>query len=258
MGRGLRQLFRMLPYGASMDLVRDLLASQGYGSGGDLRSSGEMRVFDWVTTNRPVLFDVGGFRGDYTAAFLDRFPDGLALAFEPSAEHFAQMDKHLARYRLARLFNVGLGRQSGPATLYKPSTISGLASLTARDVAPFTITETVQLTTIDDVAAREQINAIDLLKIDVEGHELDVLNGAERMLRSGNIRLIQFEFGGANVATRTYLHDFWDLLTPLGYELNLVQPGGLRPLRKYRESTELFVVTNYVARLKNLGHRHGN
>ena len=48
---------------------------------------------------------------------------------------------------------------------------------------------------------------IDFFKIDVEGHEMDVLKGIGDKI--SNIKLIQFEFGGCNIDTRCFFQDFW-------------------------------------------------
>ena len=47
---------------------------------------------------------------------------------------------------------------------------------------------------------------IDYVKIDVEGHELDVLEGFGDLINK--IKLIQFEFGGCNIDTRTFFKIF--------------------------------------------------
>ena len=62
---------------------------------------------------------------------------------------------------------------------------SGLASLTKRKLDHFNIDfskeEKVDIDTIDNYCAENSIDHIHLLKIDIEGHELDVLSGSKRM-----------------------------------------------------------------------------
>ena len=84
-----------------------------------------------------------------------------------------------------------------------------------------------------------------ILKMDVEGHELDVLIGAKQSLNS--IEIIQFEFGGCNIDTRTFLQDFWYFLQDRNFELFRVTPRGVRLINNYQESDEIFSTTNYIA-----------
>ena len=50
---------------------------------------------------------------------------------------------------------------------------------------------------------------IDLLKLDVEGNELLALKGLSDSIEY--IKIIQFEFGGSNIDSRTYFQDFYYL-----------------------------------------------
>ena len=84
--------------------------------------------------------------------------------------------------------------------------------------------------------------------MDLEGHELFALNGATTALKLGYIKALSFEFGAGNVNSRTFFRDFWELLTPLGFELRRICPGGVTvPVREYYEDLEFFRgVSNYV------------
>jgi hypothetical protein len=90
------------------------------------------------------------------------------------------------------------------------------------------------------------------VKLDVEGHELHILRGATRMLAEGRIAAIQFEFGGANIDSRSFMRDFFDLLTPQ-YAIHRVLQHGLYPIVCYDVTLEVFKrATNYVAVLEDL------
>jgi hypothetical protein len=87
------------------------------------------------------------------------------------------------------------------------------------------------------------------LKIDVEGHELNVLKGAAELLSSRRINFIQFEFGEADIDSRTYLRDFFDLLSD-NYDFFRIVPHGLRPIGAYSSAHEVFATINYLAALR--------
>ena len=74
-------------------------------------------------------------------------------------------------------------------------------------------TERVRVRTLDSFCAAKGIEHIDFLKLDVEGHEVAVLRGAQTTLDRGAISMIQFELGPANIYSRTYFYNFWSMLS---------------------------------------------
>ncbi len=129
---------------------------------------------------------------------------------------------------------------------------SGIGSLHQRDLASYGIThekqEDVVTTTLDDFVQRSGIERVDYLKLDVEGHELSALRGAERLLRERRIRALSFEFGGTQLDSRFFFRDYWKLLASYGYGIHRLLPGGaLLPMRAYDVALEVFRLTTYVA-----------
>ncbi len=132
--------------------------------------------------------------------------------------------------------------------LYADVPGSGLASLTKRRLDHFGLDlsheEPVPVKRLESWARAANISTVDVLKIDVEGHELDVLKGAGDLL--GNARVVQFEFGGCNIDTRTYFQDFWYLLSR-DFQIHRLGPGGTSAITSYTEHDETFTTTNYIA-----------
>jgi hypothetical protein len=85
----------------------------------------------------------------------------------------------------------------------------------------------------------------DVLKIDVEGHEIDVLLGGLMSLE--NIKVVQFEFGGTNIDSRNFFRDFWILFEEKNFSIYRVTPEKLLKLEKYSEALEVFIYANYIA-----------
>ena len=251
--RLLTSVSRRLPFPVAMTISRELMRAQGFGSGERVDASGEMAVLEHIRSDRPVLFDVGGHLGDYTDAFLRRFPDGRAFIFEPATSHLARLQKRFSGHAATTLFPFGLSDAAASLPLFKDAEVTVLASLTRRQLDHIGITmeaaEMVEVRTLDSVVDEHAIASIDLLKIDVEGHELQVLNGARRTLERGIIRLVQFEFGGCNLDTHTTLRQFYTFFQQFGFEIMLVQPSGrLQPIKAYDEFYEHYRTTNFVAR----------
>ncbi len=117
----------------------------------------------------------------------------------------------------------------------------------------FDYSEDVSIDTLDDYCRANNIKDIDLLKLDVEGHELDVLEGSRETLKRKMIKMISFEFGGCNIDTRTFLRDFYYLLNEFSFLLYRITPSGyFYSIEKYSEKLEQFRTTNFIGIRKDL------
>lgn len=231
------------------------IAGLNYGEGSEVSQSGEHYVMDWVyrrnkSAENPVIFDVGGNIGNYSRAVLDRFNRCQIHAFEPSLNTFNLFCRNISS-PLVKAHNFGFSDQDGKFLLYSNMEGSGLASVYQRTTTvAMPLQEEISLTTIDSFCSKEEIHRIHLLKIDVEGHELKVLQGARQMLANSAIDVIQFEFGGCNIDSRTYFHDFWKILHK-NYDIYRVLKDGLQRITEYSLLNEIFVTVNFVA-VKNM------
>lgn len=109
------------------------------------------------------------------------------------------------------------------------------------------MSHTVEISTLDKFCSENGINHIDLLKIDVEGNELDCLEGSRRMLAEGRINVVQFEFNEMNLVSGSTFKKFWDVLG--GYSFGRLLPDGtVSPFKKYSALTcELYAFQNIIA-----------
>jgi FkbM family methyltransferase len=233
------------------------LRGMNYGGGGSVQDSGEAmairRVRESIDTQaKVILFDVGANVGDYTRALLREFGDRPAVevhAFEPAPAPRSDLVSSLGSDGRVHIHAFGLGEKAGQRALFT-SEDSGLTSVYRRKLDHLGLemrpSGEVEIDTIDAFAECQGIRRIDFLKLDVEGHELQVLAGAERMLKEGGIGAIQFEFGGTNIDSRTYFQDFYYRLASR-YDLYRILSDGLRLIPRYDERQEVFTTTNYLA-----------
>ena len=91
-----------------------------------------------------------------------------------------------------------------------------------------------------------KINHIDLLKIDVEGGEMDVLLGFKSYLKNKQISLIQFEYGYINITTKVLLSDYYEFFEGLGYAIGKIYPKYV-DFRAYSFKHEDFIGPNFMA-----------
>ena len=105
--------------------------------------------------------------------------------------------------------------------------------------------------TLDNFAKKEKIKKIDFLKIDIEGNELSVLEGAKNLIKGNKISLIEFEFNEMNAYSRTFFKDFINLLP--NFKFYRIMPKGLYKLGPYKPIThEIFAFQNILAVKKGL------
>jgi FkbM family methyltransferase len=202
-----------------------------------------------------VVFDVGANVGKYAQCILDNKRNNIALfCFEPSRATFEQAQSNLAAYENVNLYNFGFSDAEASVPLFSNGVGSELASVYPRELTHHNIAlnqiEHIELKTLDEFCENKNITHIDLLKLDVEGHELSVLRGAKNMLSQRGADFIQFEFGGANIDSRTFFRDFFLLLNP-NYLICRLVNNGLTPIDDYSESFEIFIYTNFVAISRN-------
>jgi FkbM family methyltransferase len=240
-----RQLHRISIYGMN----------SGWGVS-NVRDSGELWMMGYLARHLPangpaVFFDVGANVGRYASQVIARLAKRVRLyCFEPSERAFEVLAQNLGGHEDVQLFDFGFGDKEELVTLHSDYQTSGLASVYERRLDHFGIrmghAEQIRLRTLDHFCKDEAVEHINFLKLDVEGHELKVLDGAQGLIDANGIDFIQFEFGGCNIDSRTYFQDFFYLLHQR-YKIHRLLRDGLIPVETYRETDEIFVQTNYVA-----------
>lgn len=240
-----QECFRQL---AAAQHALAFVRGQGYGTA---TIAAEVATLARFLAAPPALaVDIGGNVGDYTAALRARWPAIEVHVFEPSATNVARLLERYEGTAGVRVNPHALSDFEGSATLYADKPGSGMGSLSQRDLRDrglrFDAAEPVQVQRFERYW-REALGGrtIDLLKLDIEGHELAALRGFGAALAA--VRAMQFEFGGCNVDTRTTWRDFQQLLAGAGFALYRITPLGAEPLPRYDERDEFYSTTNFVA-----------
>lgn len=153
----------------------------------------EARVIARHIVPGTCVVDVGSHAGFFSRCFADNNPGGIVLAFEPQSvpRSVATVASFFRRQRNIVQFPFALGRQPGLLDLKIPIKRKGdigisLAHVGATDDLHdrFDVRrEIVPCDTLDNVLSRIRIDAMSLIKIDVEGGEHDVLRGASETLK---------------------------------------------------------------------------
>lgn len=232
---------------------------RGY-SLGDPARNGEYRFLCSYIADGMVVFDVGAHIGDFTDYVLSLGRDVEVHCFEPVPSTFERLRQRFAHHpKRTQVFlnNVGLSDRPETATMKIYGEYAGSNSLYERRSALATHPsfasfreQNVQLTTLDAYLTETTVDHIDMLKIDVEGHELKVLQGASAALSSGRIHGIQFEYGGCFMDSGATLEEAYELLSQHGYKIFRLLPYGKIRVRSFDSSLENYQYSNWVAMRK--------
>lgn len=204
----------------------------------NMTRNGEGRVQQSLMPAANVVFDVGANRGEWSLAALSVNPALELHCFEPAPEAFQRLKSAVPS---AHLNNVGLGAEPASLELCIFGDNGELSSLYRGAHTPIR-TERIAITTLDEYA--KGIPRIDFLKIDVEGHERAVLEGARQLLSEGRIGAVQFEYSGWYAESRSLLKDMFALLD--GFKFAKIMPWGLLPVT-YALDLENYQLANYLA-----------
>jgi FkbM family methyltransferase len=146
-----------------------------------------------------TCIDVGANHGDFTATLLAVLPAPRIHAFEPAPATFARLSQRYASDSRVKLTQAGLGDKPGDFSLqiFDNGALNSFLPLAAGAAGVFGTAaqgqESVPVITLDAYAARQGLGRLDLLKIDTQGFELRVLQGALGLLQAGRIRSVLLE-----------------------------------------------------------------
>lgn len=195
--------------------------------------------------NEYVFFDVGANIGEYSKILHSVFFKARIFSFEPNPITFSVLESRLNMLDRFHLFNLGFSTQRSIGNLYsyESDLVSGQASLLKdvfldiyknKDIKCFH----VNLDTIDDFCVDKMINDIHFLKVDTEGFEFNILQGALNMISRNKISVIQFEFNEMNIINKVFLKNFYELL--FNYKFYRLSDGELIDISEYKSDLEIF------------------
>ena len=142
-----------------------------------------------------TFVDVGANIGYFTLVAASLVGDeGKILAFEPSSYAYERLAKAIIQNNLSQVcsYQSGLGDLSGELQLYIPKNIGNHSpSMVANDGGTPT---NVPIGKLDDYLTRNEVDHVDLLKIDVEGFEPNVIRGTMGYIERGKVHTILCEF----------------------------------------------------------------
>lgn len=206
-------------------VIKGFLADRGYrvtwcqpGVPSGLDLSADLQIL--IRSENPVILDVGANRGQTIEMLCGTFASPQIIAFEPSASVFGELQRtYGARCRDVLHMALGAHDEVKEFINYERSEFSSLRRLAPSALHEFSeikvrSVEQVQVRCLDSLLPELGLAEIDLLKIDTQGHDLDVLKGARMLFQQGRVKRVlvemnfvpMYEGEGSALEIMSFLH----------------------------------------------------
>lgn len=155
------------------------------------------------TINLDCIIDVGVAKG--TKFLNNRFPNTFYYLIEANDNYYHYLEKVFLKKYKGKLFKIGAGKEKNKKYFYKSGVTSSF--LERENFNPSTKTQ-IQVDTLNNILKNEIISKNTLLKIDCEGGELDVLIGANDILKKIKYLIIEIRLQKINTYNPSELIDY--------------------------------------------------
>ena len=141
----------------------------------------DLNLFRSIIRPDDTVFDLGANVGPYSISAASR-TGGKVIAVEPASETFELLNKSASQFPNMTAIHTAISDKPGTAFLSHGGSSENFKLSDNNE----TQGEKVPLVTIDDIAADHGIESVDIIKMDVEGHELKALAGAKKIIVNGS------------------------------------------------------------------------
>ena len=161
-----------------------------------------------ITLEIDCFIDVGSHKGTYTDLVIKNFKVRKILMFEPQKKIYKLIKKKYNNVKSIKIFNNAISNMQNNKRIYinRHDLTSSLSALNKKNnyikikskifganpnnmITESYVTKTL---TLENTLKKEKIKKVELLKIDTEGHELEVLLGLKKYIKKIKIILIEF------------------------------------------------------------------
>lgn len=140
------------------------------------------------TLNIETIFDIGANVGQSAVQYAITYRKARIESFEPLEKPFGELERRTARNPRIHCHKLAMGSSAGTAKM-DPMGYTYMSHISDDG------DETVSVTTAVDFARDNDIDRVNIFKVDTEGFDLEVLRGAEQMLTERRLDLVQVEAG---------------------------------------------------------------
>ena len=238
------------------------LDAKGFKNYGDFNRTGEKKFIRLIRDEINLSLDIGANVGNYTRLILQE-TNSKVISFEPLPDAYRELEvlKKDFKERL-ETFNIAISNENKIQELYYGSEKSEKASLMNNleklsFVGEANINKiSVEVKKLDDLKDILKNQIIDFIKIDTEGYEFEVLDGAKHLLKEHQPKFIQIEFNwhqllkGQTLYKLSSMIDFSDIFRILPNGNGLIQIDPSRP------ENNIYHLSNYIFIRKDMSKNY--
>jgi FkbM family methyltransferase len=232
---------------------------QGYNFEDSSRNGEFALLRKLLKEDKLTVFDIGANLGVYVSTILNYNPSTRVHCFEPVKFTYSKLESTIkSKWKNADVYlnNFGMGDKQEQRNInlyWDDGGVNSLyldhyhAELSIKELKHPVRQESIQIDTIDNYLKIIDIDTIDLVKIDVEGHESRCILGAKETIIAGKIKRIQFEYSTFWRIAGYTLEETHDFLRSNGFSLYRLSMLGKIPANKFNRSMENYKPSNYLA-----------
>lgn len=199
----------------------------------------ELRAIREALREGGAALDVGSNKGSYLYSMALWAQSSPVVAFEPQGKLALYLMHACQRCGFTNVIveNLALSDRQGELDLFIPGDGDSPGASLEAGIADRTICrqETVKVSTLDAYAAEKLRAPVRVIKIDVEGHELAVVQGGLALIRRDKPLLV-IECEGRHLSAGKTVRGFISFVVSLGYTATLAMPGlGELPAAEFRD-----------------------
>jgi FkbM family methyltransferase len=168
-----------------------------------------------------TIFDVGANVGQTAWGLVRYFPNTRIFCVEPVSSTMLELKSNYGNYHNINFVQLAFGkeRSEGEMQLHRNSELNTLVRTQSRPDDLTGEVERVSIETIDQFCDDNSISRVDLIKMDLQGWELDALLGASGMLKRRAIRFIISEVAFRRVdSDMQYFSDLNEFMETMGFQ----------------------------------------
>lgn len=238
------------------------LDAKGFKNYGDFNRTGEKKFIRLIKDEINLSLDIGANVGNYTKLILQE-TNSKVISFEPLPDAYRELENLKKDFsERLEIFNIAISNENKKQDLHFSNEKSEKASLMKHLEKLSFVGKanknkiSVEVKKLDDLKNILKNQIIDFIKIDTEGYEFEVLDGAKYLLKEHQPKFIQIEFNwhqllkGQTLYKISSMIDFSDIfkILPHGDELIQIDPS--------RPENNIYHLSNYVFIRKDISKNY--